>query len=68
MKATEIVQRLLLNATDLDVVKELTTEDATYVSLNYHNPDLQAVRSVPHNANLIPSHLLKHSSTDSSLD
>lgn len=44
MKATEIVHKLLLNATNLDVVKELTTEDATYVSLNYHNPDLQAVR------------------------
>ena len=45
MKATEIVQKLLSNATNLDVVKEYTTEDATYVSLNYNNPDLQAVSS-----------------------
>ena len=47
MKPTEIVQKLLLNATNLDVVKELVSEDATYVSLNYNNPDLQAVRTFP---------------------
>ncbi len=43
MKPTEIVQKLLSNTTNLDIVKELVTEDATYVSLNYNNPDLQAV-------------------------
>lgn len=44
MTPTEIVQKLLLNATNLDIVRELVAEDATYVSLNYDNPDLQAVR------------------------
>ena len=45
MKPSKIVQKLLLNATNLDVVQELVSEDATYVSLNYDNADLQAVRS-----------------------
>jgi hypothetical protein len=44
MKPTEIVPKLLLNATNHDVVQDLVAEDATYVSLNYDNPDLQAVR------------------------
>lgn len=43
MKPTEIVAKLLANASNLDVVKELVTDDATYVSLNYDNPDLTAV-------------------------
>ena len=43
MQPTEIVAKLLSNATNLDVCRELVTEDATYVSLNYDNPDLQAV-------------------------
>lgn len=43
MKATEIVSKLLTNATDIEVCKELVAEDATYVSLNYENPDLKAV-------------------------
>lgn len=43
MKPTEIVQRVLANATNLDVVKELVADDATYVSLNYNDPDLKAV-------------------------
>ena len=41
--------KLLLNATDLDIVQELVAVDATYVSLNYHNADLQAVRLNSHN-------------------
>ena len=43
MKPTELVSKLLANASDLNVVKELVAEDATYVSLNYHDPDLTAV-------------------------
>ena len=43
MKPTELVSKLLANATNLDVVNELVAEDATYVSLNYHDPDLTAV-------------------------
>lgn len=43
MKPTELIHKLLTNATDLEVCKELIAEDATYVSLNYHNPDLTAV-------------------------
>jgi hypothetical protein len=50
MKATELVSRLLTNATDLSVVQELVAEDATYVSLNYYNPDLTAVRCTRTNA------------------
>lgn len=43
MKPIEVVLKLLSNATDLGVCKELIAEDATYVSLNYHHPDLTAV-------------------------
>ena len=46
MKPTELVAKLLANTTNLDVVKELVAEDATYVSLSYNDPDLTAVR--PH--------------------
>lgn len=42
-KPTDIVTKLLANSTNLDIVKELVADDATYVSLNYDNPDLQAV-------------------------
>lgn len=41
MKPTELVGKLLANTTNLDVVKELVAEHATYVSLNYNDPDLQ---------------------------
>jgi hypothetical protein len=51
MKATELVSRLLTNATDLSLVQELVAEDATYVSLNYYNPDLTAVRFTQPSAN-----------------
>ena len=43
MKSTELVAKLLANTTNLEIVQELVAEDATYVSLNYNNPDLQAV-------------------------
>ena len=49
MTPTEVVFKLLANTTDLSVVRELVAEDATYVSLNYHNPDLTAV-----NVHLLP--------------
>jgi hypothetical protein len=45
MKPTELILKLLSNATDLQVCEELIAEDATYVSLNYKNPDLTAVSS-----------------------
>jgi uncharacterized protein len=54
MKATEIVQKLLANGTNLDVLKELVADDATYVSLNYNDPELQSVR--PKSATPRPSH------------
>lgn len=38
-----VLQTILSNPTDLDFVKQYTTEDFTYVSLNYDNPDLKQV-------------------------
>ena len=58
MKPTELISHLLSNATNLDVVKQLVAEDATYVSLNYNNPDLAAV-----SPSTIPT-LLKLTDTD----
>lgn len=40
-KAT--ILRLLANATDLSVVKEIIAPDATYVSLSFDNPELKAI-------------------------
>ena len=37
----EVVKAILDNPTDLDSVKELVAPDATYVSLNYDNPELK---------------------------
>ncbi|TKA63012.1 hypothetical protein B0A55_10429 [Friedmanniomyces simplex] len=42
-KATDLVSKLLANSTNLDIVKELVAEDATYVSLNYNNPELTGI-------------------------
>ena len=39
----ELVQRLLSNPTNLEHVRSLTTEDVTYVSLNFDNPELHKV-------------------------
>lgn len=36
-----VLQAILSNPTDLDFVKQYTTEDFTYVSLNYDNPELK---------------------------
>ena len=37
----EVVKAILDNPTDLDSVEELVAPDATYVSLNYDNPELK---------------------------
>ena len=39
----ELVQALLSNPTDIEHVRGLTTEDVTYVSLNFDNPELRKV-------------------------
>ena len=39
----KLVQMLLSNPTDLEHVRGLTTEDVTYVSLNFDNPELHQV-------------------------
>ena len=39
----ELVQTLLSNPTNLEHVRSLTTEDVTYVSLNFDNPELHKV-------------------------
>lgn len=39
----ELVQTLLSNPTNLEHVSGLTTEDVTYVSLNFDNPELHKV-------------------------
>ena len=38
-----MLQTILSNPTDLDFVKQYTTEDFTYVSLNYENPELKQI-------------------------
>lgn len=37
----DVVRAILATPTDLDTVSRLVAEDATYVSLNYDNPDLK---------------------------
>ena len=39
----ELVQTLLSNPTNLEHVRGLTTDDVTYVSLNFDNPELHKV-------------------------
>ena len=39
----ELVQALLSNPISIDNVRSLTTEDVTYVSLNFNNPELHKV-------------------------
>jgi ketosteroid isomerase-like protein len=39
----EVVQTLLSDPTNIDLVRSLTTEDVTYVSLNFSNPELHQV-------------------------
>jgi hypothetical protein len=40
---SSVLQELLSNATNPDVVAELTTPDATYVSVSFDNPDLKKI-------------------------
>jgi hypothetical protein len=40
---TAIVQELLQNTTNLKVLEQLMTPDATYVSLNFDNPELKRI-------------------------
>jgi ketosteroid isomerase-like protein len=39
----ELVQALISNPTSIENVRSLTTEDVTYVSLNFDNPELHKV-------------------------
>ena len=39
----ELLQTLLSNPTNIENVRGLTTEDVTYVSLNFNNPELHQV-------------------------
>ena len=41
--ATEVVRTLLNDPTNPDVVRELVAPEATYVSLNFDNPELQRI-------------------------
>ena len=43
LSPTEIVAAILDNPTDLDHVRSLVTDEVTYVSLNYDNPDLKRI-------------------------
>ncbi len=43
MAATEVVRTLLSDPTNPEVVHRLVAPDATYVSLNFDNPDLQRI-------------------------
>ncbi|WP_321967814.1 nuclear transport factor 2 family protein [Burkholderia cepacia] len=38
-----IVERFLANSTNIDVVKEVVSPDASYVSLNFENPELKKI-------------------------
>ena len=40
---TAVMQELLQNTTNLEVLKRLMTPDATYVSLNFDNPELKKI-------------------------
>src|ERR1700692_864031 len=40
---TDVLQEVLQNTTNLKVLQQLMTPDATYVSLNFDNPDLKKV-------------------------
>jgi hypothetical protein len=38
-----VLSRILVKPTDLDHIRRLVTDDVTYVSLNYDNPDLTSI-------------------------
>lgn len=43
MAPTEVISAILVNPKNLEHVRSLTSEDVTYVSLNYSNPDLKKI-------------------------
>jgi len=42
-KLTAVLQELLQNTTNITALRQLMTPDATYVSLNFDNPELKKV-------------------------
>jgi uncharacterized protein len=42
-RLTDLLQQLLQNTTNVQVLRQLMTPDATYVSLNFDNPELKKV-------------------------
>ena len=40
---TAVLQQILQNTTNIEVLKKLMTPDATYVSLNFDNPELKRI-------------------------
>jgi len=43
LSASEVLSAILQKPTDLDHVRSLVTDDVTYVSLSYDNPDLHSI-------------------------
>ena len=43
LSASEVLAAILERPTDIDHVRSLVTDDMTYVSLNYENPDLTSI-------------------------
>jgi uncharacterized protein len=43
LSASEVLSAILEKPTDLEHVRSLVTDDVTYVSLNYDNPDLHSI-------------------------
>ena len=43
LSAPEALSAILENPTDIDHVRSLVTDDVSYVSLNYDNPDLRSI-------------------------
>lgn len=39
----EVINNFLANTTNPDIIREIVAADATYVSLNYSNPDLERI-------------------------
>jgi hypothetical protein len=43
LSSSEVMAAILENPTDLEHVRSLVTDDVTYVSLNFSNPDLHSI-------------------------
>jgi ketosteroid isomerase-like protein len=39
----EVINKFLANTTNPDVIREVVSEDATYISLNFDNPELKKI-------------------------